>query len=170
MTRIKGRTAEFGQAGGVNDPMILRGVLLGAHLIAATIWTGGHIVLATCVLPRVLRERSAEELQRFEGAYERVGMPALLVQVVTGLLLAHSFLPDVRMWFDLSNPVARGICVKLALLAMTLGLAVDARLRVIPKLSERNLTDMAWHIVPVTILSVLFVLTGLSFRTGWLAW
>ena len=25
-----------------------------------------------------------------------------------------------------------------------------------------------WHIVPVTILSILFVFVGVSFRTGWL--
>jgi hypothetical protein len=30
--------------------------------------------------------------------------------------------------------------------------------------------DLDWRIVPVTVLSVLFVLTGVSFRTGWLAW
>ena len=154
----------------MTDAIPWRNLLLAAHLIAATIWTGGHIVLSTCVLPRVFRERSPAELLRFEGAYERIGMPALVVQVVTGLLLAHGFLPDFSLWFDLSNPVARGICLKLTLLALTVGLALDARLRVIPRLSERNLTDMAWHIVPVTVLSVLFVLTGVSFRTGWLAW
>lgn len=154
----------------MNDGIPWRSLLLAAHLVAATIWTGGHIVLATCVLPRVLRERSAAELLRFEGAYERIGMPALVVQVATGLLLAHGFLPDFSLWFDLSNPVARGICLKLLLLGLTIGFAMDAKLRVLPRLSDRNLIDMAWHIIPVTVLSVLFVLTGLSFRVGWLSW
>jgi hypothetical protein len=48
------------------------------------------------------------------------------------------------------------------------GFAIDARLRVIPVLSEKNLSVMAWHIIPVTIFSVLFVVAGVSFRTGWL--
>ena len=56
------------------------GTLLLLHVLAATIWTGGHLVLALTVLPRVLRERSPAELLRFESAYERIGLPALGVQ------------------------------------------------------------------------------------------
>ncbi len=33
-------------------------IVLTFHVLAATIWTGGHIVLATVVLPRVLRQRT----------------------------------------------------------------------------------------------------------------
>jgi len=46
--------------------------------------------------------------------------------------------------------------------------AADARLRLIPNLSRENLTAIAWHIVPVTIVSILFVAAGVAFRTGWL--
>ncbi|WP_370979358.1 CopD family protein [Agaribacterium sp. ZY112] len=149
------------------------GVLLLLHLIAACIWTGGHIVLSVVVLPAVLKNRSAKQLLDFESVYEKIGMPALVVQVITGLLLAHRMLPDVSMWFDMSIPVAHGIAAKLSLLCLTLLFAVDARFRVIPKLSQegvehRYLVDMAWHIVPVTIFSVLFVVAGVSFRAGWL--
>jgi putative copper export protein len=56
------------------------GLLLFLHILAATIWTGGHIVLATVVLPRALRERSPESLLQFERGYEKIGIPALLVQ------------------------------------------------------------------------------------------
>ena len=53
------------------------------------------------------------------------------------------------------------------MLATTVAFALDARLRLIPRLSEQNLGALAWHIVPVTIVSVLFVVVGVSFRTGW---
>ncbi len=33
--------------------------ILLLHILGATIWTGGHLVLAVTILPRVLRERSA---------------------------------------------------------------------------------------------------------------
>ncbi|WDE02620.1 CopD family protein [Thalassomonas actiniarum] len=145
------------------------GFLLALHLLAATIWTGGHIVLSMVILPKVLKQRSPERLLDFESAYEKIGMPALIIQVVTGLMLAHHLLPDVGLWFDMSNPVAHGIAVKLSLLALTVMFALDARFRVIPKLSPDNLLDMALHIIPVTLFSVLFVLTGVSFRAGWLA-
>lgn len=143
------------------------GILLLLHVLAATVWTGGHLVLALTVLPRVLKEQSPAELLRFESAYERIGIPALLVQVATGLWLAHRLVPDVGRWFAFDDPLARLVGVKLVLLAVTMIFAVDARLRIIPRLSENNLASLAWHIVPVTMIAVLFVVVGVAFRTGW---
>lgn len=143
------------------------GMLLLLHILGATIWTGGHIVLALVVLPRALRERSPAVLLAFESGYEKIGMPALLVQAVTGLLLAHQLLPDVAGWLDAGNPVAQGLWLKLGLLGLTLAFAAHARLRVIPTLSPQSLGVMAWHIIPVTLISVLFVVAGVSFRAGW---
>lgn len=145
------------------------GTLLFIHILAATIWTGGHIILSVIILPRVLRNRSPEELLQFESAYEKIGMPALILQVITGLLLAYRMLPDLSLWFDFSNPLAHIITAKLSLLALTVAFALDARFRVIPRLSVNNLKDMAMHIIPVTIFSVLFVFVGVSFRTGWMS-
>lgn len=139
--------------------------LLQLHLVAATIWTGGHLVLATSVLPRALAAKSIDELTRFEGGFERIGIPALLVQVVTGVWLATDLLPP-SLWLDVGNPVARTVLVKLGLLATTAALAVHARLVLIPSLTPARLSALAWHIVPVTALSVLFVLAGASFRVG----
>ncbi|WP_159737217.1 CopD family protein [Vibrio atypicus] len=144
------------------------GILLTLHILAATIWTGGHIVLAVVVLPRVLRERSAQRLLDFESVYEKIGMPALIIQIITGFMLAYRMLPDVSLWFDMSIPIAHGIAAKLILLLLTFAFALDARFRVIPKLSASNLKDMALHIIPVTLFSILFVIVGVSFRVGWL--
>lgn len=144
------------------------GFILLLHILAATIWTGGHIVLSFVVLPKILKERSPEALLEFESVYEKIGMPALLVQVLTGLILAYRLVPDFNQWFDLANPISHAIMAKLGLLALTVGFALDARLRVIPRLSVNTLGVMAWHIVPVTIFSILFVFVGVSFRTGWL--
>ena len=146
----------------------MHGLLLFLHVVAATLWTGGHLVLAIVVLPRVLKERSPAQLLRFESGYEKIGMPALVVQVVTGLMLAWRLLPDFAQWFDLSNPISRLVALKLLFLALTLGFAIDARLRVIPRLSEENLVAVAWHIIPVAVFSVVFVFLGVSFRAGWL--
>lgn len=144
------------------------GFILLAHILAASIWTGGHLVLALGVLPPALRERDAGAIREFEARYERIGIPALIVQVATGLWLAHRLVPDPSLWFDWSHPLGRLVAIKLSLLAITAGLAIDARLRIIPKLGEHNLRALAWHIIPVTVVSVLFVIVGVSFRTGWL--
>ena len=136
------------------------------HVLAATVWTGGHLVLAITVLPRVLKERSPSDLLRFESAYEKVGIPALIIQVVTGVWLAHNLMPDIGMWFSFDNPISRLISVKLGLLLLTALFAVDARLRIIPNLTEQNLMSLAYHIIPVTVFSVMFVIVGVAFRIG----
>ena len=145
----------------------MHGVILLLHLLAATVWTGGHLILATVILPRALKQNSLTELMQFESAFERIGVPALLIQVASGLWLAYALIP-IGGWFDLTNPVSRPIALKLILLALTIGLAADARIRVIPKLSVQTLHSLAWHIIAVTVIAVLFVATGISFRTGWL--
>ena len=144
------------------------GMFLLLHVLSATVWTGGHLVLALTILPRVLREKSPAELLRFESAFERVGLPALFIQVLTGTWLAYRMMPDITQWFAFDNPVSRLLMLKLFLLAVTVALALDSRLRLIPRLSANTLTSLAWHIVVVTILSVLFVVVGVSFRSGWL--
>jgi hypothetical protein len=88
--------------------------------------------------------------------------------VVTGLLLSYRLIPDAGQWFAFETPVSRLVGTKLVLQGATVAFAADARLRIIPKLSEDRLGALAWHIVPVTVLSVLFVVVGISFRTGWL--
>mgnify|MGYP000660057215 FL=1 len=144
-------------------------IALLLHILAATVWTGGHIVLAATILPRALKNKDVESLRNYEQGYEKVGIPALIIQVTTGLYMAFTLVPQVGMWFDWSHPVAKIISLKLGLLALTAMLAIDARLRIIPKLSPQNINALAWHIIPVTIVSILFVFVGVSMKTGWLS-
>ena len=141
-------------------------LLVIAHLLGASIWIGGHVVLSLAVLPRALRARDASIVRDFEAGFERVGIPALLVQVVTGVWLAHHWLPDVAAWFAGDTPQARLIATKLALLAATVGLAAHARLRIIPRLDATSLRPLAWHIVGVTLISIAFLVAGVGIRTG----
>ena len=136
------------------------------HMLGATIWTGGHLVLALCILPRVLAEKSPSRLLEFEAAFEKIGMLALMVQVASGFWLAHRLLPDFAQWLRLDDAISRLILVKVTLLVLTLVLAAHARLRIIPRLGVNNLNLLAGHIIAVTILSVLFVVVGLGFRTS----
>lgn len=140
--------------------------VLVIHILAATVWTGGHLVLALALLPRILREGSVEGLLAFEGAYEKWGMSALIIQVVSGLWLAWFRLPDVAAWLAADSFVARLILLKLLLLGLTLAVAIDARMRIIPHLSVQTLPAMARRVRLVTLLGVAFVVVGTSFRTG----
>ena len=136
----------------------MHGVVLVLHLL----------VLALAILPRALRTGSISDLRELESAYERVGIPALVLQVVTGAWLAYQLTPEISRWLAFDEPVARVIGIKLVLLATTVALAADARIRIIPRLTPERLPALAWHIVPVTFVAVLYVVVGASFRTGWL--
>lgn len=140
--------------------------LLLLHVLAATIWTGGHLVLATCILPRALRARDAAILLEFESRFEKIGMPALIVQVATGLWMAQQILPSHAGWFSTDSLQGRLILLKLALLLATVLTALDARLRLIPRLEAATLPALSRRIVLVTIIAVAFVVVGVSFRGG----
>ena len=140
-------------------------VVLSLHILGASVWAGGHLVLAVSILPRALRERRAASVSEFEQRFERLGLPALGIQIATGLWLAERLLGAPGQWF-VSDPVARTVQVKLGLLALTLALAVHARLRVVPKLADHTLPTLAWHIRIVTGAAVLLVLAGASIRLG----
>lgn len=136
------------------------------HILAASVWAGGHLVLAIAILPRVLKERSVADLLRFESAYEKVGMPALAIQILTGVWMAWNLIPDPARWIAAGDPVSQLILIKLALLLLTVLLAIDARLRLIPRLTAETLPAMGRRIMLVTMIAVLFVMVGVSFRTG----
>ena len=123
-------------------------------------------MLSLSVLPKALRADDPRIVLDFESAYERVGLPALLVQVITGIWLAWRLIPEVGEWFSFSSPIATTIGVKLILLAVTLALAVHARLRLIPNLEDGSLRPLAFHIVAITAIAVLMVVAGVGFRFG----
>ena len=135
------------------------------HIVAATVWTGGHLVLALRILPGVLSRRSASMLLDFERRYEPLGLSALVVQVISGAWLASRLVP-FSLWLSLGNPTSRMVVMKLTCLAFTIAFALDARLRVLPRLRDDNVRTMVPHITAVTVLSVLFVVAGVGFRTG----
>ncbi|WP_300520066.1 CopD family protein [Aliiroseovarius sp.] len=140
-------------------------LILTFHVLGASIWTGGHLVLATTVLPRALTAGDPGILLRFEQGFERIGIPALVVQVATGLWLA-SQVSDPGRWLSFADPVSAAVGVKLCLLAATALFAANARFRVIPTLSAESLPLMGWHIRAVTLFSVVFVMAGVWIRTG----
>ena len=135
-------------------------------------YLAGHIDSYFAVLVRVgLAALVFLPFLRTRGhSLKTIGMPALLVQVITGFWMAMQLQPDHGQWLAFGDPVTRLIGIKLFLLLLTVLLALDARFRVIPRLHQPGkLTDMAWHIVPVTLIGIVFVATGVSLRTGWLA-
>ncbi len=138
--------------------------LLFLHLLGACVWVGGHLVLLLGVLPGALRRRDPQSVRGFEQIYERIGIPALLLQIVTGLWMASLWLPHAQ-WFS-DSPIAHLVQAKLALLGFTALLGVHARLALIPRLDARRLPQLGLHIVLITLTAVAFVWVGAGFRFG----
>lgn len=136
------------------------------HLLGACVWVGGHLVLSCSVLPRALRRRDPSIITTYEGLYERIGLPALLAQVLSGFYLAHSWAGAPLHWIAFDTPAGRHVGYKLILLLVTVALAVHARLFLIPRLDARTLPLLGVHIVAVTLVGLLFVWLGIGFRFG----
>ncbi len=141
-------------------------LVLIVHLLGASIWTGGHLVLAMRVLPAALSARDPQVLLGFEQRFESIGMPALAVQIATGFWLSARLLGWGEGWLDASSPVTHAVWAKLACLAATAALALNARFRVIPKLDAASLPLMGAHIWAVTVLAVGFVALGVLTGRG----
>ncbi len=146
------------------DPYTIALIL---HIVGASIWIGGHIIIFAGYMVPMLRSRDFSELDRFESIYERIGIPSLLISVATGVYMGSVWYP-IAEWF---NPGSRAFMLglKVLMLLATLGLAADARLRIIRRYrfgGDIDIYDLAIHISIVTILAIGFGVAGVMFRYG----
>ena len=143
-------------------------LLLIIHLIAATIWVGGHLYLTLRVLPGVLKNKDAERLLKFEKSFEPLGMPALLLLVITGVWMSLQFGISWDQWFSFSSPLEQVVSTKLLLLLSTILFAISAQTRVLPKLrkGQNKLPEMAVHITAVNLLGIALLIMGTFMRYG----
>ena len=144
-------------------------ILLVLHLIAATIWVGGHLVLAIGYLPKALKRKDFSYIGNFEKTYEPIGMPSLAVLIITGILMAYDYNAGFSSWFSFATPIERVVSLKLTFLLTTVCFAISAQTRVLPKLRKgqlNKLPEMAVHIICVTLIGVLMVILGSLVRIG----
>ena len=144
-------------------------ILLVLHLIAATIWVGGHLVLAIGYLPKALKHKDFSYIGNFEMTYEPIGMPSLAVLIITGILMAYDYNAGFSSWFSFATPIERVVSLKLTFLLTTVCFAISAQTRVLPKLRKgqlNKLPEMAVHIICVTLIGVLMVILGSLVRIG----
>lgn len=144
--------------------MTLYNLAILIHILGATIWVGGHLLLSLRVLPKALKYKDENIIRNFEQAFEPVGLPALLLQIITGIWIAF-FQHDLN-WFSFSTSLNTVVTLKLILLLFTLILAIHARVFLIPKLNPENLNSMGAHIILITIISLLMMILGVQFRFG----
>lgn len=136
-------------------------LLVVLHVLGASIWVGGHLILLLRYLPQALKEKNPQIIIDFEERFEKLGIPALLIQVITGVLMGLYYKAH---WFSFHTHIDKIFNLKLLLLAGTIVLAIHARFFIIPKLNNHNMEQLAYHIAIVSLLAVGFVYLGISFR------
>jgi putative copper export protein len=141
-------------------------ILIILHTLGAAVWTGGHLTLAVSVLPKALKNQDPDLIQNFEDNFERFGLLALLLQVITGLGLTWIYFPGFKNFWNFDSFLSIYIAGKLFCLLGTVMLAIHARFFIIPHLSQENLNSLAYHIIGVTVLAVTFVILGAGIRVG----
>lgn len=137
--------------------------LILLHVLGATVWAGGHLILSIGFLPQALKQRDVNIILNFEKHYEKIGMPALLIQVITGISMALIYVPFSE-WGSLATPHHVYLWTKLGLLLATLVLGIHARFFIIPTLTPEKFSFLAMHVILVTMLAMAMIITGLSFR------
>jgi len=108
-------------------------LLLIIHLLSATIWVGGHLLLVFGHLPQALKEKNQNIILNYEKKYEPVGMTALILLVTTGILMAYKYGISIEYWFQFSTPIEKVVSTKLLLLLLTFVFAFSAHFSVFPK-------------------------------------
>lgn len=143
-------------------------LLLIVHLLSATVWVGGHLLLVFGYLPQTLKTKDQNIILNYEKKYEPVGMSALVLLVISGVLMAYKYNVSIEYWFDFASPIEKVISTKLLLLLLTVAFALSAQFRVLPKLKKdpNKLPEMTFHIISVTIIGVLMLVLGSFIRFG----
>lgn len=143
-------------------------LLLIIHILAATIWVGGHLYLIISILPHVLRSRNPEKLLAFERTFEPLGITALVLLVISGFWMMFQFGIRVSDIFSFATPIERVTSTKILLLLTTVAFALSAQFRVIPSLkkSPKKLVQMGIYAVCVTLLGIAMLVLGTFVRYG----
>ncbi|MDQ8013118.1 MAG: copper resistance protein CopD [Flavobacterium nitrogenifigens] len=146
--------------------MTLHHFVLILHLLAATIWVGGHLLLAICYLPTALKKKDPQIILNFEKKYEKLGMSSLALLIITGIWMAYDFGIKAETWFHFSSGFEKVVSIKLILLFCTFFCAVCAQFFIIPNLKPNNINKMAVIILTVTSIGVTMLILGSTLRYG----
>ena len=146
--------------------MTLHHILLIIHLIAATIWIGGHLTLSIVFLPVALRQKEPLIILNFEKKFEPLGISSLIALIITGIWMAYDFGITYQSWFHFSGSLEKVVSIKLVLLILTFVLALYTQIYVIPNLTKYNLNKIAFSIISVTVIGLSMLILGSTIRYG----
>ena len=141
-------------------------IILIIHLLAATIWVGGHLLLLLRYVPKAIKSKSLEELSAFRKNFEPVGMPSLFILIITGILMAYDYNITFEKWFLFENSIEKIVSIKLILLFISLTLAFITIKFVLPSINKISPFILYFIIFLVTTIAVTMLILGSLVRIG----
>lgn len=141
-------------------------LLLIIHLLAATVWIGGHLILAIRYLPEAIKTKDLDNLKSFKDKFEPVGIPSLTTLVITGILMAYDYDVTLVKWFSFSSGIEKVISIKIILFFISLILAISAQLYIFPKLTACKHHYVTILIIVVTFIAISMLVLGSLIRIG----
>jgi putative copper export protein len=141
-------------------------IILIIHLLAASIWVGGHLFLVLRILPAAILQKDISILSDFRAKFGKIGMPSLFILVITGIQMAYDYNVTISKWFSFSSPIEKIVSIKLLLLFTSLVLAVHAQKYIFPKLTFERMLPAIIEIIVVTIIGVTMLILGSLVRIG----
>lgn len=145
---------------------IERSVLVILHILGASIWIGGMLIMALGVLPKAKKAKNASLIKDYEGSFHILGMIALTLQFLTGFRLAMIYADGMKGLFDFSNHVAVLFIWKLVLILLTIGLFVVFKKKTLANLTDDNISGASNMIWNLTIFAIALMVLGLGFSRG----
>lgn len=147
-------------------PRVLLMPLLGVHVLAVSFWLG-----SVWLLGRLAQRLEPAPLAALLRSFSAIAMLLVPLLGLAGIALASLLLPDLAA---LATPYGWLLCMKAALFAALLGLAVLNRQRLTPALGQGSLTAArvlrrslaAEYVLMVLVLCVTAALSGVYSPTG----
>lgn len=141
-------------------------IMLVIHLLVATIWVGGHLILILRYVPKAIKNKSLNEINHFRKNFEPVGIPSLLLLLITGITMAYDYDVSVDKWFSFESSIEKIVSLKLILFFCTMLLALTAVKFLFPKLQNKHSYIVWIFIFLVTSIAVTMLILGSLIRIG----
>ena len=143
--------------------------LLFLHVLSASIWFGGYVVMFFIILPKAKRDGEPEVFIEFERSFQKIGFPALLAQLITGPILATRFLPDPLDWFKFQTPDQDHVASKIIFLFIIIVLVLRTRSNTVPRLragDPKAMRSAKWITFWILFLAFSNIMMGMSVHTA----
>ncbi len=141
-------------------------ITLFFHLLAACVWVGGHLILLFRFVPAALKQKSLNPINSFRKKFEPIGIPSLLILIISGIIMAYDYEVTVGSWFLFSTGIERVVSLKLILISITVLSAFLATRFIFPNLKDKVTPLLVFFIALVTVIAVTLVFLGTTVRYG----